>query len=78
METVTVQGPVVLLPAEDYRQLLDRIARLESILGELAQQLQDREDIRFMLEGEADDERGEGRPLEEFVAELRAGRFEGC
>jgi len=76
METITVQGPVVLLPAGDYHALLNRISGLENVIQKLAQQLQDMEDIYLMQEAERDDERGAGRPFEEFVAELEAGQFQ--
>ena len=29
MDAVTLQGPVVVLPAEDYAKLLERVTRLE-------------------------------------------------
>ena len=76
MEMITIQGPVVLLPAEDYQTLFNRIVGLEDMVRKLAQQLQDLEDVRVMQAAERDDEHGEGRPFEDFVAELETGRFQ--
>ncbi len=75
METITIQGQVVLLPAGDYNALLNRVTGLERVVARLTQQLQDWEDLRFMRDAENDAERGGGRPFEDFIAELESGQF---
>lgn len=59
--TLHGEAEVVVQNAEAYQQLLDRLERAEAIAG--------------VREGLASMERGEGRPLEEILEEIRtAGR----
>jgi hypothetical protein len=52
METVTLQGPVVVLPEAEYRNLLNRVTRLEKVVARLAQLVDDFEDVQIMRESE--------------------------
>jgi hypothetical protein len=54
VQAVTLEGPVVLLPADDYQKLLERISRLEHMMGYLLQSVEDQEDIQAMREAEAE------------------------
>ncbi len=72
METVTLQGPVVILPADDYRNLLDRISRLEKVVGQLVRLLEDADDIRAMREAEVEYQTGDRISFDELLAEIEA------
>ncbi len=69
MTTVTIEGPVVMLPEEEYQHLVSRLARLE---GLVAQWLEDREDLRVMREAEIDYRTGDAASFAELLAEVHA------
>ncbi len=69
MTTVTIEGPVVMLPEEEYQHLVSRLARLE---GLVAQWLEDREDLRVMREAEIDYRTGDAASFAELLAEVQA------
>jgi hypothetical protein len=60
MDAVTLQGPAVVLPADDYAKLLDRVTRLEKMVARLARLLEDADDLRAMREAEVEYRAGEG------------------
>jgi hypothetical protein len=72
MDTVTLQGPVVVLPEHDYRNLLDRIGRLEKTITQLVHLLEDRDDIRVMREAEVEYQAGDRSALDDLLAEVEA------
>ena len=72
METVTLQGPVVILPADDYRNLLDRITRLEKVVSRLVRLLEEADDIRAMREAEVEYQAGDRVSFDELLAEIEA------
>jgi len=72
MESVTLEGPVVILPAEDYRNLLDRITRLERVVSRLARLLEDVDDVQAMREAEAEYQAGDRASFDELLAEIEA------
>ncbi len=69
MTTVTIEGPVVMLPEEEYQHLVSRLARLE---GLVAQWLEDREDLRVMREAEIDYRTGDAASFAELLTEVQA------
>lgn len=69
MTTVTIEGPVVMLPEEEYQHLVSRLARLE---GLVAQWMEDREDLRVMREAEIDYRTGDAASFAELLAEVQA------
>ena len=76
METVTLQGPVVILTAEEYQQLLDRLTRLENIVKQLTRLLEDLEDVKVMREAEAEYRAGDAIDFASLLAEVQARRGE--
>ncbi|HEY4723470.1 MAG TPA: hypothetical protein VII92_16565 [Anaerolineae bacterium] len=72
MEQVTIQGPVVILPEQDYRELLDRIVRLEKIVAGLSRLLEDRDDLRVMREAEVEYQAGDQIAFDDLMAEVVA------
>ncbi len=72
METMTLQGPVVILPADDYRNLLDRVSQLEKTVGQLAHLLEDLEDVQAMRQTEIEYKAGDGIAFDELLSELEA------
>jgi hypothetical protein len=72
MDTVTLQGPVVVLPEHDYQNLLDRIGRLEKTITQLVHLLEDRDDIRVMREAEVEYQAGDRSTFDELLAEVEA------
>jgi len=77
METVTLQGPVVVLPSEVYQNLVSRIAQLESAVAQLARLLEDLSDIRAMREAEAEYQAGDGAGFEDLLAEIEVDLASG-
>jgi hypothetical protein len=72
MEQVTLQGPVVVLPEQDYRELLERIIRLEKIVAGFSRLLEDRDDIRVMREAEVEYQAGDQIAFDDLMAEVDA------
>jgi len=72
MDTVTLEGPVVILPADDYRNLLDRITRLEKVVSRLVRLLEDVDDVRAMREAEVEYQAGDRISFDELLAEIEA------
>jgi hypothetical protein len=72
MDAVTLQGPVVVLPADDYAKLLDRITRLEKMVARLARLLEDADDIRTMREAEVEYRTGDAAAFDDLLAEVEA------
>ena len=71
METVTLHGPVVVLSAEEYQNLLNRLARLESIVNRLTQLMEDIEDIKVMREAEAEYLAGDAVDFADLLSEAQ-------
>jgi PHD/YefM family antitoxin component YafN of YafNO toxin-antitoxin module len=74
METVTLHGPVVVLSAEEYQNLLNRLARLESIVNRLTQLMEDIEDIKVMREAEAEYLAGDVVDFADLLSEVQEER----
>ena len=72
MDAVTLQGPVVVLPAEDYAKLLERVTRLEKMVARLARLLEDADDIRSMREAEVEYRTGDHAAFDDLLAEIDA------
>ena len=72
MDTVMLQGPVVVLSAEDYAKLLDRVARLEKAVTRLAGLLEDASDLRAMREAEVEYQTGDTAAFDDLLAEIDA------
>ena len=72
METVTLQGSIVILPAEEYQQLLARLTHLENVVGRLIQLLEDAEDLKVMREAEAEYFAGDSVDFATLLAEVQA------
>ena len=72
MDAVTLQGPVVVLPADDYAKLLDRVTRLEKMVARLARVLEDADDIRTLREAEAEYRTGDAAAFDDLLAEIDA------
>jgi hypothetical protein len=70
MEQVTLQGPVVVLPEQDYRELLTRIVRLEKNVAGLSRLLEDRDDIRVMREAEVEYQAGDQIAFDDLLADF--------
>ena len=74
METVTLHGPVVVLSAEEYQNLLNRLARLERIVNRLTQLMEDMEDIKVMREAEAEYLAGDVIDFADLLSEVQEER----
>lgn len=74
METVTLHGPVVVLSAEEYQNLLNRLARLESIVNRLTQLMEDVEDIKVMREAEAEYLAGDAVDFADLLSQVQEER----
>jgi hypothetical protein len=72
MDAVTLQGPVVVLPADDYTKLLDRVTRLEKMVARLARVLEDADDIRALREAEVEYRTGDAAAFDDLLAEIDA------
>lgn len=70
MDTITLPGPIVILSADDYRNLLDRISQLENVVSQLARLVEDLEDVRAMRQVEAEYEAGDKVAFDELLSEL--------
>jgi hypothetical protein len=77
MDAVTLQGPVVVLSADDYAKLLDRITRLEKMVARLARLLEDADDIRTMREAEVEYRTGDAAAFDDLLIGRVARRGEG-
>ena len=74
METVTLHGPVVVLSAEEYQNLLNRLAKLESTVKRLAQVMEALEDIKAMREAEAEYLTGDVVDFADLLSEVQEER----
>jgi hypothetical protein len=74
MDTVTLQGPVVVLPADDYAKLLDRVTRLEKMVAHLARLLEDADDVRAMREAEVEYRTSDAAAFDDLLTEIDAER----
>lgn len=74
METVTLHGPVVVLSAEEYQNLLNRLAKLENTVKRLAQVMEDLEDIKAMREAEAEYLAGDVVDFADLLSEVQEER----
>lgn len=74
METVTLHGRVVVLSAEEYQNLLNRLARLESIVNRLTQLMEDVEDIKVMREAEAEYLAGDAVDFADLLSQVQEER----
>jgi hypothetical protein len=54
MDTITLQGPVIIVAKEEYQSLLDRLMHLENKVNQLTQYIENLEDIKIMHEAEAE------------------------
>jgi hypothetical protein len=72
MESVTLQGSVVVLSEKEYQNFIDRISRLEKMVDYLVTVIEDREDIQYMREAEADYRAGDSIPFADLLAEVKA------
>ena len=70
METVTLQGPIVVLPADTYHELLTRLAQLERTVAQLSALSENVEDIRFMREAEVEYRTGDGASFAAILDEV--------
>lgn len=71
METVTLQGPLVVLPEKEYQEFIKRIARLEKMVEYLITIIEDREDIQVMREAEAEYRAGDSIDFDELLADVK-------
>lgn len=71
METVTLQGPVVILPAEQYQVLLGRLTKLETMVIQLSQMMEDLEDVKVMREAEAEYRAGDTMSFADLLIEAQ-------
>ena len=72
MDTVTLQGPVVVLPADTYHDLLNRIGQLEATVSRLSKLAEDLQDIRLMREAEVEYRMGDAASFVDILAEIQA------
>ncbi|MFQ5399720.1 MAG: hypothetical protein ACE5E7_08995 [Anaerolineae bacterium] len=72
METVTLKGPIVILPAGEYQTLLNRLTQLENTVNQLTQLIQDMEDVKVMREAEAEYRSGDAVNFADLLAEVQA------
>jgi hypothetical protein len=72
MKTVTLQGPVVVIPEKDYQNFIDRLTRLEKMVSHLVTALEDREDIQYMREAEAEYQAGDTSSFADLLEEVKA------
>lgn len=71
METVTLQGPVIVLPAEEYQTLLSRLTQLEKMVNQLTRLIEDLEDVKVMREAEAEYRTGDAADFADLLAEVQ-------
>ncbi len=72
METVTIQGPIVVLPADTYHEILNRIGQLETTVARLSLVSENLEDIRFMREAEVEYRTGDVGSFADILDEVLA------
>ncbi|MCP4168633.1 MAG: hypothetical protein GY759_22440 [Chloroflexi bacterium] len=72
MDTVTLQGPVVVLPAGEYQTLLDRLSNLEKLVDHLTTLMEDNQDLATMREVEVEYRTGGGVPFADLLAEVES------
>jgi hypothetical protein len=63
---------VVVLSEKEYQNFTDRISRLEKMVEYLVTVIEDREDIQYMREAEADYRTGDSIPFADLLAEVKA------
>ena len=68
MDSITLQGPAVVLPADAYHDLLNRLDMLEKRFDLLATRLEDSEDLRIMREAEIEYQSGDAVSFADLVA----------
>jgi t-SNARE complex subunit (syntaxin) len=71
MNSVTLEGPIVLLPADEYQNLLLRLVKLEKTVSQLTQLVEDIDDVRVMREAEADYLAGDTVDFADLIAEVQ-------
>ncbi|MCP4426185.1 MAG: hypothetical protein GY803_16970 [Chloroflexi bacterium] len=71
MDTVTIQGPVVVLPTDEYQAILSRLNHLERIIGQLTQRLEDLDDIKAIREAEVEYQAGDSIAFSNLLAEIQ-------
>lgn len=72
MESVTIQGPIVILPAEEYKDILNRLTQLENMVIQLTQLMEDLEDVKVMRETEAEYLAGDTASFAELLTEVQS------
>lgn len=72
MGAVTLQGPVVVLPAAEYQKLLSRLTESENTVHRLVQFIEDLEDIHVMHEAEAEYNAGDTIPFSDLLSDVLA------
>ncbi len=72
METITLQGPVVILPTEAYQTLLNRLTHLENMVNQMTQLMEDSQDIKIMREAEAEYHTGDAVDFATLLTEIQA------
>ncbi len=72
METVTLQGPVVVIPAKEYETIMNRLSQLEKSVQVLTQLLENKDDITTMRETEAAYFAGDAVSFADVLAEVQA------
>ncbi|MFQ5420978.1 MAG: hypothetical protein ACE5EY_11530 [Anaerolineae bacterium] len=77
MNTVTLQGPVVVLPAEEYQALLGRLTQLENMVNHLTQMMEDLEDVMVMREAETEYRSGDAAGFADSLVETQAIKVPG-
>lgn len=71
MEPVTIQGPVVILPANEYQTIVSRLNQLDHEIRHLVQRMEDLEDIEAIREVEAAHRAGAGVAFSALLAEIQ-------
>ena len=74
METVTLQGPVIVLPADEYKAILNRLTQLEQRVNQLTQSVEDFDDIKAMHEAETEYRTGDAITFDDLLAEMQTER----
>lgn len=72
MDTVTLQGPVIVLPATEYQTIVTRLTELEQMVQLLTERLENVEDRRVMREAEAEYRAGDTAVFADILAEIQA------
>jgi hypothetical protein len=62
----------VVIPEKDYQNFIDRLTRLEKMVSHLVTALEDREDIQYMREAEAEYQAGDTSSFADLLEEVKA------